>query len=220
MAQGVAVQTEEAAAGQRTGHHPRDGLVPPVVVERHGIDEAALNFVGDGQREEEVPAARTEILGHRKHPRQVVGGMAAVDGAVGVVDVEVPEHHPVGERRHFGGCPCERAEHACTASPGDLGRQIAGDADRLRRMGGQGASDGVDHPALGLMQHRRRQLVETKLRRIVDHCPLERAFHSSSSPVNQCPWSEFLTTARSRMRIRQGRTAGRARAWSAQNNTP
>ena len=78
-----------------------------------------------------------------------------------------------------------------------------------RRVRREGARDGVDHPALCVVKHRRRQLVESKVGRIVDHGPFERAHHRSSILAFRAPG---LEGARSRQ--------GVLRACTRRNDTP
>ncbi len=142
-------QAEQLAGGKRAGHGADQRLVVAGVVERHRVGEAALDLVGDRQRQDEVAARAAERLGHGEDARQVVGRVRGVERAPGVVEVEVAHHGAVDERCHVGRGALAAAPDARAPRISGVRRDHAGDARRRRAERRERHADGIQQPRLG-----------------------------------------------------------------------
>ena len=113
----LASQTEQAPAGQRTGHHARHRLIPASVIKRHAVNEATLQFIRNHHRQQQILATRTDHLGYRHDATQVVRWMAPVDGAMGVIDIEISQRATIHKCSHV-----RRSSDKTAPNPGALVR--------------------------------------------------------------------------------------------------
>ena len=169
-----AVETEQPPAGQRARHRTHHRLVPARIVERHVVGEAALNLVGDPQRQNEVAPAGPQGFRHGEDARQVVRGMRRVPGAVGVVEVKVTHHDSVDERGHVRRGRRARSEQSRLVPARRRLCEAARRTHRGRVEGGHRHSHRVDEARLGGVHRGRREMLELEPGGQIDHASYHR----------------------------------------------
>ncbi len=85
-------------------------MVPALGPQRGGVAATALHLVRQRDRGHDVAALRADQLADGEGGGDVVAGVGGFFAEIGVVEVEIADQRPVGERRKVGGRAVLRAE--------------------------------------------------------------------------------------------------------------
>ena len=140
------VELHQFAGGECDGGQAEDRRVPAARRDVEHVDEAAVDLVGDDDREDEVAGGRPLGFGDGEAGRDVVAGVDRELGRVGVVEVEVAERGGVGEGGEFGGRLTRRADDGGGAF--NAKRDGAANADGFGVERAEAAADGIDDERL------------------------------------------------------------------------
>ena len=92
--------------------------------------------------------------------------MAAAEAQIAVVEIEIADHHAVGEHGEIGARLDAAAHHGGAALRGDARREPVRDLARLCAEAAEPATDRIDQEALGLAHDVRRDVLVAQARRV------------------------------------------------------
>ena len=113
------------------------------------VGDLAEHLVGQHGRGDEVAAAAAFQLGRAEQGRDGVARMAGAMGETdkGVVEIEIADHHAIGEDREIGAGLGAADQHGRGLLCRDLARELDRDLARTRIIAAIGAADGVEDGA-------------------------------------------------------------------------
>ena len=136
-------ELHQLAGGERHGRQAEHRRVPAAGRDVEGVDQAAVDLVGEHDRGDELRSARALAFGDREAGGDVIARMARQTPDVGIVQVVVAEGCAVGEGGEIGRGAPVRADDGRCAGRRDQ-RDIAADAHRPLVERGDSAADRVD----------------------------------------------------------------------------
>ena len=92
-------QPQRPGRAHRAGNCAVGDMVKADVLETEGVSEAAEGFVGHRRSDQQTPPAGAGHFRAGQGRRDAVAGMARLQGGIAVVEVQIADHHPVGEGR-------------------------------------------------------------------------------------------------------------------------
>ena len=155
LLQAVGRKLHQLAGGERDGGQAENRNVPAAGgdIGVEGIDQPAIDLVGQGNRGDELCRARALGLRDREAGRDVVARMPGDAADIGVVEVEIADGGAVGEGRKVGAA--RRVVPMTVAPPPPMRqRDAAADAHRLLVEGGKAAAERVDDMHLDALDGR------------------------------------------------------------------
>ena len=147
VGQPLRVEPQHPARAGRGGDGKERPVVPAVVPHGHRVGQGREHLVGDVKRRQDFRSGAGAYLGRGQHSPHHVAGVAAALSVVGVVEVEVADHAPVGECGQLGGRRPGQPDHRRTRFSGSGGREGAGRHAGGRVQCPQRASERVDEAA-------------------------------------------------------------------------
>ncbi len=167
-------QPHQLAGRQRDGRQAEHRRVPAAARHVEGVDQPAVDLVGERDRDDEVRRARALGLGDAQACRDIVARMTRKAAHIGVVQVVVAEGGPIGERREVGRAAPVGADDGRGAVRGRE-RDVAADAHRRLVECRDPAPDRVDDMRFDPFDGRGVEIVEAQPVRVVGEPFGERA---------------------------------------------
>ena len=129
-------------AASATAGRLNTGGSQPRVGDVEGVDQPAIDLIGEHDRGDEVLRAGALGLRDREAGRDMVAGMTGKASDIDVVEIVIAEGGAVGEGRKVGrGAPVGADDGGDAA---DRERDVAADADRPLVEGGDAAAERID----------------------------------------------------------------------------
>ena len=133
-----------------------------------GVTEAAESLIRDRGGGDQATTARAGHFGAGESGGDAVAGMPGFLRGVAIVEIQVANHHPVGECGQLGAAGQPAADDGYRpAMPGNLCRQVAGDFARFRGVTANGASHGVNDHSLEKMNGIGRDVAKVQIGRVI-----------------------------------------------------
>jgi hypothetical protein len=138
-------------------------MVPPQRLQIDGIADTAKYLVSEHGGRDRFLAAALHPFRHREHRRNAVARMSRFAGAgIAVVEVEVPDHHAVGEGGELRARSLPADHDGGGTAARHFSRRLARDPGGLAIVAAERAADGVDDQALGLSDDLLREMFVTQ----------------------------------------------------------
>src|SRR5215472_15939373 len=106
-------------------------MVPASMSNIGSVAEATLNLVGQGDRKQKLFPAGTLLAGHRDAWSNVVTGVRGLQREVGVIIVEVSDHHSICERGQVQSSPPSGPENCSASRIASVYGSLSRNSDRL-----------------------------------------------------------------------------------------
>ena len=159
-----AVEFHQPRRTEHAGHRTDGGVIKTHGLEVHDVAHAAEHFIGDHRGNDQFAAIGLADLGSGQQRGDAVAGVPGFAADVAVVEIEVTDHHAVGEHREIRTGLLPGAEYGGGLGAGDGGGLRQRNPRRLAVIAAQRAAQRVDNHAFGLVHDCRRQVFVTEVR--------------------------------------------------------
>ena len=140
-------QAHGAGGAHRTGDCAVGNMVKADVFQAESVAEPAERFVGNGGGRNQTPPAGAGQLGAGQRSGDAVAGMPRFQRGIAVVEIQIADHHAVGEGCQVGAAGLAAADDGNRAAAGHFAGQLPRNLARLGSVAADGAADAVNnHP--------------------------------------------------------------------------
>ena len=158
MARLLRVELHQARRSQRSRERAIGRMIPAARANARGVTKAALHFVGERDRGDQLLPIRTHALGYCQRGGDVIARVRRFLGKIRVVVIEIAnatagrESGPVRRRLMIG------TDDGGAVFGREVGSDVARDHARLLVPGAERAAEGIDHPPFHLVHHFGREI--------------------------------------------------------------